>query len=515
MNEYEYLYDKKKSLLEEIRKHKIFKLNIKDAVYCVMVKVGMLSCMFRLLAENEKQEYLKKLVHTNCTVIDESVFIQESLKWICRWCSEYCSPKSDYNENVYADEIYELMGQAYAYEIFNDFSFFHSKKIVKYQKIANIINFDYLNEENYRVHVLYDKILQRMHDDKESKNVLNNRGEKTDLELIERSHRIDFNFGYNFNFGNFNLKDYEEFSAGLNNYVFDKIRKPHVVIPGEEGLICLSRHEWVNLLSKESGLSVDTVENIIDFFQYNYQEENADLSLTYFFQQEDGRLLLSEYIFLFQRPAVNALRLLAKRQSELYKAEQNAFEDEQKRKIIDLLSDRYEITKVMTKEQQLRPGMDMLVYDRENKNLQVIELKYKIPIESARDITNLDEMLKKAYGQIMLAEKYVKKNTDTILEEYFGISYHGIVPNNIDYFVLTNYSIGTGMGVQLPSPILLEEHYLWLMKLENGMEYIHEVLVNKEKKCIGIIKKRYARFSLPNCKFKIPDYTIDKCGMKL
>lgn len=56
---------------------------------------------------------------------------------------------------------------------------------------------------------------------------------------------------------------------------------------------------------------------------------------------KDNFLLLSEGIFNIQRPAVNALRILAKRQNKAYEKEQNRFEDIQKKKIIDKINSKY------------------------------------------------------------------------------------------------------------------------------------------------------------------------------
>lgn len=240
------------------------------------------------------------------------------------------------------------------------------------------------------------------------------------------------------------------------------------------------------------------------FFQYDAGDKNADLSLNYFFELDNDRVMLSEAIFSMQRPATNALRILAKRHSTLYETEQNIFETEQKNRLKETVGERFLVAKNLTKEQEIRPGMDMLVYDKINNHLQVIELKYKIPVDSERDITNLDEMLDKAYTQLEWAKKYVDEHED-ILEEYFGIEYNGIIPKEVDCFVVTNYSIGTGTNCQLPSPILLEEHYLQLMQNDAGMRHVHKALKDKKKCIVGEIRKRYARYSLVDFKIKIPE----------
>lgn len=221
---------------------------------------------------------------------------------------------------------------------------------------------------------------------------------------------------------------------------------------------------------------------IIEFFTYNYEDINADLSLTYFLPSKDNFLLLSEGIFNIQRPAVNALRILAK------------------------INSKYLVAKNITREQQIRPGMDVIVYDKEKKHLQVIELKYKLPIESTSDLINLDAMLNKAYNQIKIAEKMVEENKTFILEEYFGESFKGIIPDFVDYFVITNYSVGTGRNCILPSPIILESHYLSMMKLNNGMYNVHYALSDNGKGYIQHVEKRYARYLLSGYKIMVPEY---------
>ena len=84
MNRFEYLYHKKQLLEKKIAKNDLFKLGTKDAIQCVMIKVGMLYSFFTVGDYNKKQQYMKKLIKTNATDIDEITFFQESLKWICR-----------------------------------------------------------------------------------------------------------------------------------------------------------------------------------------------------------------------------------------------------------------------------------------------------------------------------------------------------------------------------------------------------------------------------------------------
>lgn len=511
MNRFEYLYHKKQLLEKKIAKNDLFKLGTKDAIQCVMIKVGMLYSFFTVGDYNKKQQYMKKLIKTNATDIDEITFFQESLKWICRWCAKYCATESNYSGNIFADQVYELMGLAYAYNEFVKYSFYYSKHIVSYNVYENCIQFDYTNEESYQVHELYNTLIQKYTEERDYLNCLTQCSAKSNLEIIEDIHRSDFNFNYNFMFGKFSLKDYEEVSTVLNNYVIRKMTNNHVLIPGRTGVGVCQKEDLVKMLVRESGIDEEKVEEMITFFQYNTDDKNADLSLNYFFELDDGRIMFSEAIFNMQRPATNALRILAKCQSELYNKEQNMFEKEQQNKISEIVGKKFGVAKNFTHEQSIRPGMDLLVYDKKNNHLQVIELKYKIPVDSERDITNLDKMLEVAYAQLEWAKKYVSEHKE-ILEEYFGSDYIGIVPKEVDHFVITNYEIGTGVNCKLPSPILLENHYMQLMQQEDGMKLVQKVLRDKKKGMGGEIRKRYSRFSLIDFKIKIPDTLMRLSG---
>lgn len=457
---------------------------------------------------------MKRLIGTNATYIDEISFFQESLKWICRWCLEYCADESKHNEKILAEQVYELMGLAYAYNEFIKYSFYHSKHVVSYSTFGDSIQFDYTNEESHQVHELYDTLNRKKSEEKIFLDYFVKSINVSDVKAIETIHRSDFSFNYNFNFGKFSLKDYEEISVVLNNYIMRKMFNSHMLLPGKEGISIWKKEELIKMLVAESGIAKEIVEEIIAFFQYDTIDKNADLSLNYFFELDNDRIMLSDAIFSMQRPATNALRILAKHQSKLYEKEQNMFEIEQKNRLKDIVKERFLVAKELTKEQKIRPGMDMLVYDRGHNHLQVLELKYKIPVDSERDMTNLDEMLEKAYTQLEWAKKYVNEHED-ILEEYFGAEYIGITPKTVDCFVVTNYAIGTGSSCQLPSPILLEEHYLQLMQNDMGMQYVHKALHDKKKCTVGDIKKRYAIYRLVDFEIKIPETLMVVKGEKI
>lgn len=124
--------------VEEIHKeHRLFLLSKEDAINTVFEKLGVLFRLILSASHNNVMEYIKEKVKTNAVNISEIDFIQESLKWICRWSSKYCAEQSENKVKISAEEIYELMGMAYSYEQLYRMWQLHNKQIVKFRQFGN------------------------------------------------------------------------------------------------------------------------------------------------------------------------------------------------------------------------------------------------------------------------------------------------------------------------------------------------------------------------------------------
>lgn len=512
MNEYEILYKVKRDIETVIAQNNLFKLKKETAVKLVLEKSSVWYKMLSIVSEEKGQREIKKKIGTNATEIASISFFQESLKWIIRWCMKYCVEEKESDVKIVVEDIQELMGMAYSYEMFANMWDLHYKHYVKYAKYENEIIFDYIDEETFKVHAIYDNLRDEEEIFVKQLRILDsikNEKENNFLKLMEKAHEIEFEELIDVDFGGFSLSDYKIFSTTLNNIIAQKVSqgiKYHIMIPKIEGIMWIKKEEWVTVIEDATGLTREKVDKIIQFFTYDITDKKADISLTYFFPYDKDYLLLGERIYDMQSPESNALRLLGKKQSREYNNKQNQFEKKQKEHILNKINKKYLVAEIKEQEKKIRSGMDCLVYDKKENYLQVIELKYKIPIESTQDIANLGEMLEKACVQLDIAKEYVENYRETILKEYFGDDYGGVIPDKIDYFIITNNSIGVGRGIKLPSPILRESHYIQLMKRENGMEVVGEVLNDYMKGMDGEIKKRYARFHIGKYKILIPEY---------
>lgn len=518
MNKHEYLYNFKNQFEERIKTHNIFKLSFEDAAYVTLEKVAVLYELI-IFTENEKmiQTLLRNYVDTNSIHIDFVSFLQESLKWMFRFYSKFCSENSSINlSEIKAEDIYHLMGEMYSYEKFYFYWDLFNGNKTTYIKNKNQILFNFYNEEVYKIHVMYENYHRKNLNYHKAKSITIKKDKSNFQDAMNYIHLQDFNIDFEVDFDNFNFNEFKIFSMFLNKLTLLKLnkalKKEHtIIIPGKSGLIIHSKQEWIKIISNECNLDSSKSEKIIDFFTYNKNNFKSDISLSFFIPLKNNNLILSESIFQLSLPQANALRLLKTKHKKNYDRAQNNFENLQIKEIQNTLSKNYLIAQKLDKSLNNRPGMDLLVYDYKNSHLQIIELKYKIPIESTNDIKNLDSsLLNKAYSQLDKSKEIVSKNLDTILQEYFGEEFINIKPKKIDYFILTNYSIGTGIDFQinlkLPTPILLIDHYLFLMNQHEGMKIVTTVLKDKSKGLKFKINKRYATYKLCNVKFKIPEF---------
>ncbi|MBT2604551.1 hypothetical protein J7E55_16260 [Bacillus sp. ISL-53] len=516
MNEYEELYNIKKNLEVTIKKNKIFELTTHEAVNVIFEKLGVFYTLLNTAEHGRVQEFIKKLVKTNASEINDISFIQESLKWIFRWCSSYCRSESKVNkEDILAEDIYNLMGVAYSYEKFVDMWEMHSQKKVKYNKMGNKITFDYNQEETYITHLLYDSYFREINHAKnmEKLAIYENVNSENLIQVMNLAHQMDFNCSFNIEFDQFNLEEYKIFSTALTEILSRKrlensIKGNYIINPGNEGVLLYKKEKWVYELSTLINLSNEKIRKIIDFFTYDFSNQKSDISLSYFVSLSNEYLLISEAVFNLSRPEVNAMRLLAKKRSSNYDSAQNNFEGEEIASIKKSIGNKYLTSYGIDKSQKNIPGIDLLVYDPIENHLHIIELKYKIPVDSTLDINNLDKMLNKAYKQVEEAKRLTKDRLGTLLLEYFGETYNLTEPKKVDYFVLTNYSIGTGINNTVPTPILLIDHYIELMRQRNGMDLVRTVLNSSDKKLPLEKRKRYSRFSLLGFKVLIPEYSF-------
>lgn len=507
MNKFERLYEIKKDIESQIMENTLFKLSRNEAIYTLFKKIGTINYLFYSMEDEKISSYIKLKCKTTATEINQIKFIKQSIMWIIRWCYEYCEDeKTGKTDSILYENVIDLMGIAYSYDTFYSMWQEHNFKKVYSAIDTNKVMFNYKNEETYKIHLFYDTFTRMIADSYDRSKLPHTEDLSNVLDI---AHTLDYTTSFQIDFGEFTLSEYRVFSKALNSFLAEDLMKSMArgsITVNDVGVYKYYIDTWITIIKERSNLNDHSISSIINFLLYNPNEKNADISLSYFVKV-DEYFLLSEPIFNLTRPEINLIRLLAKRNSKKYDFAQNKWEEHERNIISEKLRNRYTVTYGKDKKASNIPGFDVLVYDEKSKRLQVIELKYRLPVDSVQDIDNLDvRLLNKAYRQIEEAKEYYSDNRD-ILKIFFGKDFAVQEVKKVDFFIVTNYSIGSGFGYALPTPILERKHYLNLMSMTNGMEKVSAVLADKRKKLpIKEEKKRLAKYHIFKYKILIPEY---------
>lgn len=300
-------------------------------------------------------------------------------------------------------------------------------------------------------------------------------------ESLEDITEQMFDLTVDINIGQFSMEDYKIFCKGIDSLISTEYIKP-VMNVNEIGYIELEKDKWVDRLSQLiPELSSEKIGYIIEFLIYNFEDIDCDPILSYFIPI-DGKLLLSMNMFSTQRLDKNLLRLLLQKNEAHFQNEQKKLE---KHQINELRLQKLSIYEFDT-DKNGSPGEDLIVYDKKANIVHVIELKYKLPVDSINDLKSLKKMLAKARKQNEQAQLAV--TIDNVFEKYFDGKYKNKKPKEVLYFSLTNYAIYYDSG----QSIMLAQHYAELLKKDNCSERLKKIFNDPFR---GINMK-------PNVKFK-------------
>ena len=486
------IYEIRKKIEEEFYSHEFFSMNSEQAAELIFKKLGTIH---RIITGHE--HIFKRQLNLDFPLFDMASFFQESLNEIFKGLILTYEKERISNYKITVEEILDLMSIGYKISIFRTYEYFHSKDVVKVTiNKKNRMDFNYVNDEVVKYNITYDVLFRDLEVYGNQKEIVK-RNLNNIFDVLDFSHKQMFQINVDIDFGDFTLKDYIEFTTILNKII---IRGTYqfFIVANEYGFEKHKLSEWVKKIRKETYLSSKKIEKIITFLTFDFTDSHSDISLSYFVSV-DGELMVLNTLFMIQRLDTNIIRLLNIKNKSKFDSEQKKLEEHQVCQIINNLDSRY----LIERGKKAIPGVDLLVYSPFHNELHIIELKFKLPIDSAQEIIKLDQQnLKKALIQNKKAKFHIDENS--VLSEYFGENFFNKKPNRIQYFTLTNYSIGIGTSTELPSSILLIDHYLRLMNTSIGNVLVNDALSRNDKGMPRKFTKRFSKIELYDYQFVIP-----------
>ncbi|EJN95056.1 hypothetical protein D822_04019 [Streptococcus ratti FA-1 = DSM 20564] len=471
---------------EEILKHNFFKINREEAI---MFLISRLETSVRisggkLFSNFQKDDFFReneKLVN----------IIQTSLPFIFRNLKEESQVN---NVKIEVNELVLLIQQIYDYLEFKKYIQLFKNKVVNVVVNNQKIRFEYKSDV-CRINEIYNGYWHM----KEQQNAIE--GVRNLQDITDNM----FDLTVDINLGNFTLEKYKIFCKGIDILMQDEYAKT-VMIAGEIGYLKFKKKEWIAKLSHlVPELGQETIGYIIDFLTYDFEDINSDPILSYFIPIK-GNLILSLSLFSSQRLDKNILRLLNQKNPSLYQNEQKKLEFHQ---INELESQKLNIYDFDT-DKNGSPGEDLIVYDKVANAVHVIELKYKLPVDTVNEIRNLSNLLTKANKQNIVASESL--TVDNVFEKYFDNKYKGYKPNKIIFFSLTNYSIDYFSD----NSIMLIQHYAQLLKKDKCSKRL-EMIFNDKFRGLNLQPKiKFKKINLFGNKIKIPfNYSEFPLGQEL
>lgn len=487
------LYSIRIEMEEKFYSSRFFSMDSEIAAELICQKIGT----FQFIAEKTDEKKLKNYLEIDYELFNRVDFLQKSLNEIFKGITlmnEHNNICDQYDIKI--EEILDLMSIGYKLAIFRELEVFHGRGVFKISCKGNRINFNYINNESVKYNTTYDTFYRKLETDNNIKK-LKKSNICNFIDAMNFTHSQIFQVKANINFGDFTTEDYIEFTTGLNRIVSEELYQVEINA-NNYGFIKYDLDEWINKIQVETTLNSKKIKEIILFLVFDFSDKHSDISLSYFIPIGNKYMLLCSF-FLMQRLDMNIVKLLHQKNRKHFDTEQKKFEEDQIIKLKTNLSNNF----LVEHGKKALPGIDLLVYDSNKKVLQIIELKFKLPIDTPQEIIKLDQQnIKKALLQNKKAKNFIDEKK--VLGEYFGKFFKNVEPERIQYFTLTNYSIGLGTNFELPTSILLMEHYLDCMGTREGVDVVGEALERKDK---GLFRKftiKYSKLKLGEYKLVIP-----------
>lgn len=473
------------------------------------------------LIQEQMSQYFKDM---KSRVVNTEEFYQESIKWAVEWIYELCPIEGKRNDLPSAEEVIDFICLCYAYELFIKNWFLFTKDEYDVRLSKNDVTFISKNNNergfiqyNYWRKGIQDKLRYVKASDEYNNSKINFLKDTDKIvESLVLCHNYYFELPDEWRIHSYSLGEFKDFSSSLVRYLHKedfKMQKQLNVkdttfhILGRHNIDCkfpiYSKGEWVEKIKMYCSIcDRDTIYRIIDDLTYK-PFTKVEIAHQFFLPYGEKLGVSNKYISFNHRPERNYIGLIPKTDQKLFDKASANLEQVQINMIKEELKCfEYWIGLPRTREQDIREGIDIIIFDPKTSNLISVELKYSIPPSSASELMRHEKTMRKAEKQTYIAKEYIKMNLNRILEEYFGENAKNMTINDFETVAVVNEYIGSGMGIDKYARIVTTDHFIELMK--EGMESTINYLKN------GVVGDRYVDlkrskdvFNLNNYRFKI------------
>lgn len=489
MNNNEQLYEIKNEVDSKIKTHYVYTFSRDRVLYELIIQYSFIYFYYMF-----NKDISIKNPYCNINISERNLegYFQESMKWATRWAFEYCNNENKVNnERPKFEHVVDLLNIAYVYDSFFNYWYGFAKKSFNVELKGNIIKFTNSNCNEKFFHVYNSwrlSVREKLNFNYASKG-------KNFLSKQKFISQSDFTIKENWDLGKYKWNDLKQFVLKLN----EELDKSHYIKIQEANklgratisrevlkdfIIIKSIEEWISYMVAKTRLDYEVVKNILNDLTYDSSLSNPDLALQFFLPLSNDRLMISTLFVNYNiRPQRNLLSLIPKINKSCFDKVSNGCEDIQKRIIKNKIVNKNIIfAEGISREQKLRPAMDMLFLDKKTRQLLVCELKWNIPASSTKEVLELDSKVNKAIDRInQYSRKYVEEHMNTILEEYFGEEWRGVSVRDYECIAAISESIGSGAQCPFNAPVITVDHLIDLLNV--SLSHTFTIIRNGMREC--------------------------------
>lgn len=273
--------------------------------------------------------------------------------------------------------------------------------------------------------------------------------------------------------GGYTVKDFRHFYNCLRTKTFIHIQGCMVARAQRTEVSNLfmiqSREEWISEIMNCITIDKKTCEIIFDQLVYDYslyETANKSPDITYqpFVLLSNGKYLLVNSLVQQSNYERNQWELLSIINPDLHSILRNKKEEFWREELKELCKKLNLSAKgpFPFKCSQGRSDIDIILIDRENKTILLIELKWLTSPDRIKDVIYLSKELGKGLSQIELALFYVEEKKDEFATKV-EIDENKISEYEILGLVMSKNSMGNGYTHQENIPIINERIFKWLL----------------------------------------------------
>lgn len=259
------------------------------------------------------------------------------------------------------------------------------------------------------------------------------------LDIGEKHWQMTSSLPQEWEFDGFSLEEFKCCWKELYVLSYSSILGVLVGESKHKGMRVIGKMELKDYLVTTTGIASDRVNAIIALMTYDPSLKNTDIMYQPFIDL-NNRVILTSTLIVTGRPERNLLAIIQKKRDSHYSKEVNGLEMIMGEELKTFLPKDVE-SRLSVKLGKDKPDIDLIAYDKENNYLLLVEMKWLIAADSAREVLERQKDVDHGCAQMESIMQEVMKNPTSTIEHFFD--YKTFNYPDLFWCVVTKHNVRT------------------------------------------------------------------------